>query len=132
MPNDIAKLRRVMRQANKLVNQRPANGNRSYALRVAHKIDGIRQDLQNGFVRFAYKKIDGSLREAIGTLSQHLIPAEKMPQKEKTEKDIARQEERDRLGLINYYDLDKDEWRSFFIYTLLYDKEHYKAIKYHS
>ena len=132
MPNDIAKLRRVMRQANKLVNQRPANGNRSYALRVAHKIDDIRQDLQNGFVRFAYWKMDRTLREAIGTLSPHLIPAEKMPKKEKTEKDIEQQEKRDSLGLINYYDLDKDEWRSFFIYTLLYDKEHYKAIKYHS
>ena len=114
MPNDIAKLSRVMRQANRMVNQRPANGNRSYALRVAHKIDDIRQDLQNGFVRFAYWKMDRTLREALGTLSPHLIPAEKMPKKEKTEKDIEQQEKRDSLGLINYYDLDKDEWRSFF------------------
>ena len=35
MPNDLKKLKRIMRQANYLTNQSPANGNKAYAMRVA-------------------------------------------------------------------------------------------------
>ena len=130
MANDIAKLRRIMRQANMLTNQSPANGNRSYALRVSHKIEDIRTDLRNGYVHFTYVKADGSYRVALGTLSPLLIPADKQPKPEKTEQDIALQENRDRLGLISYYDLNKDGWRSFYFYSLveIEDENYYKAV----
>jgi hypothetical protein len=130
MANDIAKLRRIMRQANMLTNQSPANGNRSYALRVSHKIEDIRTDLRNGYVHFTYVKADGSYRVALGTLNPALIPADKMPKTDKTESDIALQENRDRLGLISYYDLNKDGWRSFYFYSLveIEDENYYKAV----
>ena len=130
MANDIAKLRRIMRQANLLTNQSPANGNRSYALRVSHKIEDIRTDLRNGYVHFTYVKADGSYRVALGTLNSALIPADKMPKTDKTESDIALQENRDRLGLISYYDLNKDGWRSFYFYSLveIEDENYYKAV----
>ena len=112
-----------MRQANMLANQSPANGNRSYALRVAHKIEDIRNDLRNGYVHFSYVKADGSIRVALGTLNPALIPADKLPKTEKTDRDIALQENRDRLGLIPYYDLNKDEWRSFYFYSLIDNDE---------
>jgi hypothetical protein len=130
MANDINKLRRIMRQANLLTNQSPANGNRSYALRVSHKIEDIRTDLRNGYVHFTYVKADGSYRVALGTLSPLLIPADKQPKPEKTESDIAMQENRDRLGLISYYDLNKDGWRSFYFYSLveIEDENYYKAV----
>ena len=130
MANDIAKLRRIMRQANMLTNQSPANGNRSYALRVSHKIEDIRTDLRNGYVHFTYVKADGSYRVALGTLNPALIPADKMPKTDKTESDIAMQENRDRLGLISYYDLNKDGWRSFYFYSLveIEDENYYKAV----
>ena len=132
MPNDIAKLRRIMRHANKSVNLPPAFGFRRYAMIWARKYDDVVEDLRNGFVRFEYGKADGTWREALGTLSPHLIPADKMPKTNLTEEEMARQERRKLKGLINYYDLDKDEWRSFYIHVINQDKEHYKAIKYHS
>ena len=130
MANDINKLRRIMRQANLLTNQSPANGNRSYALRVSHKIEDIRTDLRNGYVHFTYFKADGSYRVALGTLNPALIPADKMPKTDKTEQDIALLENRDRLGLISYYDLNKDGWRSFYFYSLveIEDENYYKAV----
>ena len=123
MPNDIAKLRRIMSHANKLTHQSPANGNRAYAMRVSRRIDEIRTDLLNGYVHFMYVKADASVRVALGTLSPALIPADKLPKTEKTERDIALQENRDRLGLIPYYDLNKDEWRSFYFYSLIDNDE---------
>ena len=119
MPNDIKKLKSIMRRANMLTNQRPANGNRSYAMRVAHKIENILTDLRNGYVHFTYVKIDGSHRVALGTLNPMLIPANKTPKAEKTERDIEREDYNLRHCLIPYYDLDKDEWRAFFYYTVL-------------
>ena len=126
MPNDLLKLRRIMRQANMLVNHSPANGDRPYALRVARKIEDIRTDLRNGYVHFMYVKADASHRVALGTLNPALIPADKMPKLEKTERDIAREENRDRLGLIPYYDLNMDEWRSFYFYSFI--EEGYHAV----
>ena len=118
MPNDINKLRRIMRQANMLANQSPANGNRSYALRVAHRIEDIRTDLRNGYVHFSYVKADGSIRVALGTLNPALIPADKTP----TTHDML--PSRERLGIINYYDLNKDDWRCFYFFALVEDGYH--------
>ena len=119
MPNDIKKLRRIMRQANLLTNQSPANGNRSYALRVSHRLEDIRTDLRNGYVHFTYVKADGSHRVALGTLNPALIPADKMPKDGMSDSAIAYRDNRDRLGLVAYYDLNQDGWRSFYFFSLL-------------
>jgi hypothetical protein len=116
MPNDLAKLKRIMRQANRMTNQHPANGNKAYAMRAAWEIEKIRDYLRTGLVAFSYAKVNGDCRTALGTTNPLLIPADKMPRRTEDEEfDVSYKE---RLGIITYYDLDKDGWRSFYIYSL--------------
>lgn len=114
MPNDLAKLKRIMRQANYMTNQSPANGNKAYAMRAAWEINNFRDELRRGIVSFSYAKVNGDCRTALGTLNNMLIPADKMP-KSADEPDLSKE----RLGIITYYDLDKDGWRSFYFYSLI-------------
>ena len=51
-------------------------------------------------VEFVYKKLDGSIRNAVGTLRYDLIPATKGTMRKK------------RPGLLVYYDLDRNQYRS--------------------
>ena len=107
MPNDITKLRRLMRNANKLRNEYPANGNLSYALSKAWKAEQFLEATANGLARFTYYKKDGTIRHAIGTRSPMLIPADKAP-KTPVEEDAVKD-----LIAMPYYDLDANAWRSF-------------------
>ena len=102
-----------MRQANRMTNQHPANGNKAYAMRAAWEIEKIREYLRTGLVSFSYAKVNGDCRTALGTTNPLLIPADKMP-KSAADPDLSKE----RLGLITYYDLDKDGWRSFYFYSL--------------
>ena len=104
---------RIMRQANMLTNQSPANGDRSYAMRAARKIENLRERLRKGSVLFVYVKGDGTRRVALGTLSPELIPADKMP------KSTDEETYKTRLALVTYYDLDAHGWRSFYFFSLL-------------
>jgi hypothetical protein len=65
----------------------------------------FRKWLANGVIHFSYFKEDGSIREARGTLSVHLIPRDDAPKGTSTGKP--------NFGVINYYDIDKKDWRSF-------------------
>ena len=112
MPNDLAKLKRIMRQANRMTNQHPANGNKAYAMRAAWEIEKIRDYLRTGLVSFSYAKVNGDCRTALGTTNPLLIPTAAVPKS--PDIDLAKE----RLGIITYYDLDKDGWRSFYIYSL--------------
>ena len=111
MPNDLAKLKRIMRQANYLTNQSPANGNKAYAMRAAWQIDEIREYLRTGLVSFSYAKVNGDARTALGTTNPLLIPTAAVPKS--PDIDIPRE----RLGLISYYDLYVNGWRSFYFYS---------------
>ena len=113
MPNDLAKLKRIMRRANRMTNQHPANGNKAYAMRAAWEIEKIREYLRTGLVSFSYAKVNGDARTALGTTNPLLMPTDKMPLSV-DEPDLSKE----RLGIIAYYDLDKDGWRSFYIYSL--------------
>ena len=125
MPNDIKKLRRLMKAANVLkknsmVRLRGANLNASQALKMAWWFEDFRTKLATGIYRFSYIKLDGSIREATGTLNPDLIPAENHPKN--SGKTIPNYE------TFAYYDLDAAAWRSFrldnfigFIYEI--DKE---------
>ncbi len=108
MPNDIKKLRRLMRTANYLRNEHPANGNMAFALRSAWWFESFRDAISNGFARFTYYKKDGTTRTALGTRSPSLIPVDKAP---KCPQDNEEWEERAKA--IPYFDLEKNEWRSF-------------------
>ena len=68
----------------------------------------FRKNLAHGFASFSFFKKDGSIREARGTLFFPLIPADKHP------KTIDNgQLKIDNYSVFNFFDLDKQEWRSF-------------------
>ena len=64
----------------------------------------LRKLLKQGVVRFKYKKKDGSIRKANGTLKKSLIP--------ESDKDKGSRDDfpKDCFG---YYDIDRDDWRMF-------------------
>ena len=110
MPNDIAKLRRLMKAAHHLQNNDPAilrgaSLDKSQALHYAWWFEDFRGKLRTGVFRFSYFKEDGSIREAVGTLNLDYIPEDKRPKGT-------------RKGKVNYatfpyHDLDRCAWRSF-------------------
>ena len=108
MPNDIKKLRRLMRTANFINKNRSTHSDMAFALKQAWWFESFRDAISNGFARFTYYKKDGTTRTALGTRSPLLIPADKAP---KCPQDNNEWEERDKV--IPYFDLDKNEWRSF-------------------
>ena len=62
----------------------------------------LKSKLREGAVQFAFKKLDGSLRTALGTTNLSSIPQESHPQgvRESSNK------------TVTFYDLEKREWRS--------------------
>lgn len=64
-------------------------------------IDELRSSLRRGTFRFYYRKTNGDLRAAIGTLQLERIPESSRP---KGGKISERQ--------LPYYDLERGEWRS--------------------
>lgn len=108
MPNDINKLKRLMFAANYLRKNAPVIlcGNRlnqSGALKFAWWFEDFRKKLRTGVYRFSYFKEEGSIREAVGTLDMMLIPDDQMPKGVGTPA----------ISTVPYYDLEKQEWRSF-------------------
>jgi len=107
MPNDIKKLRRLMRTAH-VLQKGDDKYDQSFALKQAWWFESFRDALNNGFARFTYYKKDGTTRTALGTRSSVLIPTDKLP---KGQMEINEWE--DIVKAIPYFDLDKNEWRSF-------------------
>ena len=80
MPNDIKKLRRLMRTAHVLQKgDEDHKFSQSFALKQAWWFESFRDALSNGFARFTYYKKDGTTRTALGTRSSVLIPTDKLP-----------------------------------------------------
>ena len=114
MPNDIAKLRRLMRTANQLKKEHPAilrgaSLTQSQALKYAWWFESFRKKLQSGTYRFSYFKTDGSIREAVGTLDMSRIPEDKRPKSLSSAPDVRPEN----YETFVYYDLDRQAWRSF-------------------
>ena len=74
-------------------------------LKYAWYFEHFRGWLQTTTVTFSYWKKDGSIREAHGTLCMDLIPESQRPKG--TKSSIVNR------AIINYYDLDRQAWRSF-------------------
>ena len=110
MPNDIKKLRRLMRTANYIRSEHPANGNMAFALKSAWWFESFRDAISNGLARFTYRKIDGSTRTALGTRALSLIPVDKIPKGDMSDGAATWEEN---VKAIPYFDLDVNEWRSF-------------------
>ncbi len=114
MPNDIKKLRRLMYAANNLKKENPAilKGQKitsSQALKYAWWFESFRTKLSSGIYRFSYFKIDGSIREAVGTLDLSRIPAEHQPKPLSGAPDVRPES----YETFVYYDLSVPGWRSF-------------------
>ena len=109
MPNDIKKLRRLMRTANYINKNRSTHSDMAFALKEAWWFESFRDAISNGFARFTYRKTDGTIRQALGTRSLLLIPADKLPRDPVEIKDGWD----DIVKAIPYFDLMKKEWRSF-------------------
>lgn len=70
-------------------------------------VDVLREKLQQGEVKFVYKKKDGSRRAAVGTTNLDLVPREQWP------KDMGAETKDERNdSLVTYYDIEKQSWRS--------------------
>lgn len=71
--------------------------------------EDLRKQLRQGPVRFAFRKKDGSLRIAYGTLDLSKIPADAQPKGNPAPE-----------AILPYYDLDKFAWRSISIGQLIF------------
>ena len=110
MPNDIKKLRRLMKAANIIRRTNPtiyrgATITPSQALKHAWWFENFRSQLATGIFRFSYFKIDGSIREATGTLNPAYIPTDKLPK--------GTSECEQNYETFPYFDVTKNAWRSF-------------------
>lgn len=74
----------------------------SEALKAAWANIKLKAAMKNRIVKFYFQKVDGSVREAYGTLKDNLIPA------------IASTDNRKRNDTVQvFYDTEKQEWRCF-------------------
>lgn len=73
----------------------------SEALKTAWRNIKLHTRLQSGIVKFYFQKVDGSLREAYGTLKSNIIPATSTNNRRACD------------TVQTYYDTEKQEWRCF-------------------
>ena len=97
----------------------------SECMRIAWYFIRLRKALADGLVTFSFYKKDGSIREARATLHPTLIPADKWP-KEKEPSAISYQP-----SVFTFFDLDKQEWRSFSIANFIGFVSAYKLTENH-
>jgi len=74
----------------------------SEALKTAWRNIKLRAAMRKGIVKFYYQKVDGTLREAYGTLKENLVPA------------LSGNDSRKKSDTVQtYYDTEKESWRCF-------------------
>ena len=73
----------------------------SEALRCAWANLKLRKAMAKRIVRFYFQKVDGTIREAFGTLMQSVIPQTTGAEKKRND------------TVQTYYDTEKSEWRCF-------------------
>ena len=95
----------VFNLANQLMDE--TDMTRSESMKQAYLVRELLEKLGQGVVTFEYEKMDGSLREARGTLCPRL-----MPQQETDGKTDGKQRDRDRMDFA-YWDWDKQSFRAF-------------------
>ena len=62
----------------------------------------LKRKLRSGVVQFAFKKLDGTLRTAVGTTDLTTIPIESHPKGTGITSDKS----------VRFFDIEKREWRS--------------------
>jgi len=97
----------IMSEAHRFI--RIAGLSLSEALKKAWAVFKLRVSMSKGIVKFYFQKVDGSIREAYGTLAGSLIPA------------IAGTDNRKRNDTVQtYFDTERQEWRCFKKLNLVY------------
>lgn len=71
------------------------------ALKTAWRNIKLRTQMQQRIVKFYFQKVDGSIREAYGTLKETLIPATGESNRKKND------------TVQTYFDSEKQAWRSY-------------------
>ncbi len=74
----------------------------SEALTIAWRNIKLRAAMSSRIVRFYFRKIDGTIREAYGTLAERLTPAT-----------AGNSTRRNNDTVQTYFDTEKQEWRCF-------------------
>lgn len=82
----------------------------SEALKISWHLHKIKTKMRIGEVHFSYKKTDGSIREALGTLNLNMIPQDASTFTGNYTKNPDQ---------VRYYDIESRGWRSFNIYNLI-------------
>jgi len=75
--------------------------NLAEALRIAWRNFKLRTAMAKGIVKFFFQKVDGSIREAYGTLAERLVPPTQGRDRKPNPTTQA------------YFDTEKDEWRCY-------------------
>lgn len=70
-------------------------------LKTAWRNIKLRTQMQQRIVKFYFQKVDGSIREAYGTLKETLIPATGESNRKKND------------TVQTYFDTEKSEWRCY-------------------
>jgi len=93
-------LRNIMQDAHRFI--KITGINLSEALKKAWSIFKLKMQMTKGIVKFYFQKVDGTIREAYGTLKENLIPTTNG--NDKRAKNNTTQV---------YFDTEKSEWRCF-------------------
>ena len=78
--------------------------------------DVLREKLNDGEVKFVFKKADGSRRAAVGTTNIDLIPFDMLGSHLTPEQSLEEQRTR---GVVRYFDIEKQSWRSCKVENIL-------------
>lgn len=79
----------------------------SEALKLAWSNVKLKQALRKGVVEFSYKKLDGTIRKAVGTLSSALVP----------QTNGGGYQHRD---YQTYFDIEKGSWRRYSYLNIIF------------
>lgn len=98
-------LRQVMNMAWSFIKKKGLS--LSEALKLAWSNAKLKTALKKGVVEFAYRKLDGTIRRAVGTLATALVPP-------------TNGGGRQHPDYQTYYDVEKGGWRRFSYLNIIY------------
>ena len=99
------RLRQVMNMAWSFIKNKGLS--LSEALKLAWSNAKLKQALRKGVVEFSYRKLDGTIRKAVGTLSSALVPQTNGGSN--THADYQ-----------TYYDIEKNSWRRYSYLNIIF------------
>lgn len=73
------------------------------------KVETLKHQLQEGIVSFKYEKKDGTIREAKGTTKMDIVEE----YVRESPKQTTTKERKVNENQVRYFDIDKEQWRSF-------------------